>query len=163
MDYSIFNTKSGDVKPIKNEKCKFFYLFYHVVYAVKDEDKVAVTMRGLSMFAEHKEIYEFFKDFKFIDKSIVLQINPDGKKNGQGVILMDSEAEAVTAVNTKQEAHIGERFIKLEIISYKEYQIFNFGLKGKSLVGCFVSSIGEKITEENKTKCLLIKGLPFKI
>jgi RNA recognition motif-containing protein len=76
---------------------------------------------------------------------------------------MDSEAEALTAMNTKQEAHIGERFIKLEIISYKEYQTFNYGLKGKSLAGCFVSSIGEKITEENKTKCLLIKGLPFKI
>ena len=36
-------------------------------------------------------------------------------------------------------------------------------MKGKSLAGCFVSSIGEKVTEENKTKCLLIKGLPFKI
>lgn len=51
-------------------------------------------MRGLSRFVEHKEIYEFFKDFKFIEKSIVLQINPDGMKNGQGVILMDSETEA---------------------------------------------------------------------
>lgn len=76
---------------------------------------------------------------------------------------MDSEAEAQTAKTTKHEAHIGERFISLEIISYKEYQTFNFGLKGKSLAGCFVSSIGEKVTEENKTKCLLIKGLPFKI
>ena len=95
MDYSIFNTKSGDVKPIKTSKCKFIISVNNSLQnLVKDEEMVAVTMRGLSRSVEHKEIYDFFKDFKFVDKSIVLQINPDGMKNGQGVILMDSETEA---------------------------------------------------------------------
>ena len=66
-------------------------------------------------------------------------------------------------MNQLQEQHIGDRFIKLEIITYKQYKSFHLGLKGKSLVGCFVSSLGEKITQENKNKCLFMKGLPFKI
>lgn len=51
----------------------------------------------------------------------------------------------------------------MNIISYKLYKTFNYGLKGKSLAGCFVSAVGDKITAENKDKCLLMKGLPFKI
>ena len=55
-------------------------------------------MRGLPWRVTYDEISDFFKDFKMVEKSIVLGIGPDGRKDGYGVCLFNDEQEANAAV-----------------------------------------------------------------
>ena len=69
MDYSIFNTQTGDAKPFKSDKCKYTNFSNSLV---SKDDLVAIKMRGLSYWVTHEEILEFFKEFKKNERSIIL-------------------------------------------------------------------------------------------
>jgi RNA recognition motif-containing protein len=92
--------------------------------SVDKEDKIGVKMRGLPWRVTYDEVAEFFKDFKMVEKSIVLGIGPDGRKDGYGVCLFQDETECQAAVSQMNEQHIGQRYIRLGAISYGEYLRF---------------------------------------
>ena len=81
-------------------------------------------MRGLPWRVTYDEITDFFKDFKMVEKSIVLGMAADGRKDGYGVCLFQDETECNAAIEAMNEQHIGERYIRLGAISYGEYLRF---------------------------------------
>ena len=106
----------------KSDTCKWPNLILPLL--VDKEDKLGVKMRGLPWRVTYDEISDFFKDFKMVEKSIVLGIGPDGRKDGYGVCLFNDEQEANAAVAQMNEQHIGERYIRLNAMSYGEYLRF---------------------------------------
>ena len=64
---------------------------------VKDNEKVALRLKGLPWRVEKEQVSEFFQDFKIIENSVVLGVGADGRKNGQGTILFDDAEEATSA------------------------------------------------------------------
>ncbi len=44
-------------------------------------------MRGLPFRVKYDEIMDYFNEFNPIEKSAILQLAPDGRKNGFGAIL----------------------------------------------------------------------------
>lgn len=93
--------------------------------SVNDEEMVAVKIRGLPYQVRYEEVSNLFKDYSYIEKSVVLGTNPDGRKNGFGAILFEDEKEAKAAMNDLQGEHIGERYVELTLISYGDYSRFN--------------------------------------
>lgn len=63
-----------------------------------DEDMVSVKVRGLPYSAQYEDVAEFFKDFHYIEKSVVMGLGYDGRKNGFGAILFEDEKEAKDAM-----------------------------------------------------------------
>jgi len=55
---------------------------------------VAVKIRGLPYQTRYEEVSEFFGEFKIVEKSVVLGLNAEGRKNGFGAILFETEDEA---------------------------------------------------------------------
>lgn len=55
----------------------------------KEEDKVAVKIRGLPYQVRYEEIADFFRDHRYIEKSAILGVGADGRKNGFGSILFE--------------------------------------------------------------------------
>ena len=110
----------------------FFYLFQKIeflifLFIVKDNEKVALRLKGLPWRVEKEQVSEFFQDFKIIDNSVVLGVGADGRKNGQGTILFDDAEEAASAQEKMHKQYIGERFILLSAITFLEYLNFNSG------------------------------------
>ena len=96
-------------------------------FIVKDNEKVALRLKGLPWRVEKEQVSEFFQDFKIIDNSVVLGVGADGRKNGQGTILFDDAEEAASAQEKMHKQYIGERFILLSAITFLEYLNFNSG------------------------------------
>lgn len=67
------------------------------LFLVKDNEKVALRIKGLPWRVEKEQVSEFFQDFKIIENSVVLGVGADGRKNGQGTILFDDADEASSA------------------------------------------------------------------
>lgn len=55
----------------------------------KEDDQVAVKIRGLPYQVRYEEIADFFRDFRYIEKSAILGVGGDGRKNGFGSILFE--------------------------------------------------------------------------
>lgn len=94
-------------------------------YIVQPEDKVAVKIRGLPYQVRYSEIADFFREYKYVEKSVVLGIGGDGRKNGYGSILFESPEEAENAAIALDQATIGTRYVELSTISYADYLSFN--------------------------------------
>ena len=91
----------------------------------KAEDMVAVKIRGLPYQVRYTEIGDFFRQFRYIEKSAVLGVGADGRKNGYGAILFESNEEATNASEELDQANIGTRYVELSVISYGDYLAFN--------------------------------------
>lgn len=90
-----------------------------------DTDQVAVKIRGLPYKVRFEEVADFFNDFNYIEKSVVLGVNPDGRKNGFGSILFHSEKDAEGAIQELNGEYLGERYVELSLINYGDYSRFN--------------------------------------
>lgn len=64
----------------------------------QDDDQVALKIKGLPYQIAYEEIADFFHNFQYIEKSVVLGLGRDGRKNGFGAILFESAAEAQHAM-----------------------------------------------------------------
>jgi len=89
------------------------------------DDKVAVKIRGLPYQTRYEEISDFFGDFQYIERSVILGLNNEGRKNGFGAILFESEDEAQSAATGMDGQHVGSRYVDLSVISYGDYKRFN--------------------------------------
>ena len=84
----MYHTKQADVSNI-------YILEVHCMYlTVKEEDKVAVKIRGLPYQVRYEEIADFFRDHRYIEKSSILGVGADGRKNGFGSILFEDQETA---------------------------------------------------------------------
>lgn len=90
-----------------------------------NDDRVAVKIRGLPYQVRYDEISNFFGEFRYVEKSVVLGLNSDGRKNGFGAILFETEDEAKAAMEKMNGQHVGSRYVDLSIISYGDYKRFN--------------------------------------
>lgn len=86
---------------------------------------VAVKMRGLPYQIRYEEIAEFFRDHRYIEKSAILGVGADGRKNGFGSILFEDPDTALTAVKELDGKYIGSRYVEISILSYGDYLRFN--------------------------------------
>jgi len=91
----------------------------------KEQDQVAVKIRGLPYQVRYEEIADFFRDFRYIEKSAILGVGGDGRKNGFGSILFEDHEEAAGAAQKLDGLYVGERYVELSVISYGDYLKFN--------------------------------------
>lgn len=91
----------------------------------KEEDKVAVKIRGLPYQVRYEEIADFFRDHRYIEKSSILGVGADGRKNGFGSILFEDQETAQLAAKELDGNYIGERYVEISVISYGDYLRFN--------------------------------------
>ena len=99
-------------------------------YIVQKEDQVALKVRGAPWQTTHEDIYDFFRDFKAIEKSAVLGKGKDGRNNGFASILFESNDEVHKAKEELEGKYIGSRFVNLYPITYGDYLRFNAGGNG---------------------------------
>lgn len=86
---------------------------------------VSSKFRGLPWKVTMEEVAEFFQKHKVVEGSIVLGQGEDGRRNGWGTCLFESEDEAQRACEELDKEYIGERYIMLYQKSYKDYLKFN--------------------------------------
>lgn len=113
-------------------------------------DMVAVKMRGLPWRVTAEQIMTFFENHKIIEDSICLGKSLDGRPNGWGTCLFESEEDAQNACKELEKEYIGERYVNLTLKSYREYLRFNH-------------PVANRVNEANKKRCLLLMSLPFKV
>jgi len=56
-----------------------------------------VKIRGLPYNIRYEEISDFFKGYGYLNQSVVLGLNYEGRKNGFGAILFETEDKAHVA------------------------------------------------------------------
>ena len=84
------------------------YILSHVLlFIVEDDQEIGVKMRGLPYRATDEEVIDFFKDYKIKEDSLQWGLGEDGRKNGWGCILMESEDEAARAAEGLNKQYIG--------------------------------------------------------
>lgn len=84
-----------------------------------------MKIRGLPYSARYEEVADFFKGFNIVPKSVVLGLNQEGRKNGFGAILFETEDEASRAAKEMNQQYIGNRYVDLSVITYADYKGFN--------------------------------------
>jgi RNA recognition motif-containing protein len=132
---------------------------------------VAVKVRGLPYSAIYEDVTEFFKDFNYVERSVVMGLGFDGRKNGFGAILFNDEKEASDAVAKMQGQYVGSRYVELSVISYGDYTRFNgppggtYGGAGGSYGGTPGSyvKLSKYVSQDNKDRALVMRGLPYKV
>lgn len=135
-----------------------------VVDKFSDDDKVAVKIRGLPYKVRFEEVSDFFRDYNYIEKSVVLGTNPDGRKNGFGAILFDNEQDAGAAIDGLNGEYLGSRYVELSLIGYGDYSRFNgpaaggYGGHQGSVV-----KLSKYVGEDNKDRAIVMRGCPWKI
>lgn len=130
-----------------------------MIYLVADDDFVAVKIRGLPYQVRYEEVSEFFRDYNIIDRSVVLGKGHDGRKNGFGAILFESETEAKEAMQALQGKYVGSRFVELSVISYADYRNFN----GPSYGSGNVVRLSKYVNSDNQDRSLVMRGLPYRV
>jgi RNA recognition motif-containing protein len=58
---------------------------------------VCVKMQGLPFRASVDEVTDFFRDYKYVDGSVIFGLGEDGRKNGFGAVLFEDDEQASTA------------------------------------------------------------------
>ena len=139
---------------------------------------VAIRMFGLAWRVEYSEIEDFYREFKFVERSIVLGKGDDGRNNGLGAILFEDEEQASKAAEELNKAYIGTRYVNLNTMSYGEWKTFNDeGGRGKmgggggqrksydneDAGGEDENQLAKLVTAEVMDKALIMKGLPFRV
>lgn len=126
-----------------------------------------VKIRGLPYNIRYEEVADFFKDYKYIEQSVVLGTNYEGRKNGFGAMLFQSEDEAEKAAKEMHKQYIGQRYVDLSIISYDEYK--NFNSQGKPTGGNYGGEQGSYVklfncvNGDNEFRSLVLRGLPYRV
>jgi RNA recognition motif-containing protein len=125
---------------------------------------VAVKVRGLPYSAQYEDISDLFKDFKYIEKSVIMGLGYDGRKNGFGAILFEDENEAKEAMTKQQRQYVGSRYVELSLISYGDYSRFNGPPSGTfgGPKGSYVK-LSKYVGPDNKDRALVMRGLPYRI
>lgn len=127
---------------------------------------VAVKIRGLPYQVRYTEIGDFFRQFRYIEKSAVLGVGGDGRKNGYGAILFESNEEAQNASEELDQANIGTRYVELSVISYGDYLAFNGPTSGGNFGGGGggkSTRLSQHVNEDNQERSLVMRGLPYRI
>ena len=87
-------------------------------------------MKGLSYQARFGEVSDFFKGMGYVDRSVVFGLNAEGRKNGSGAILFNSEEDASNVIDKLNGEYLGERYLDLTLITYGDYSKFNAHVTG---------------------------------
>ena len=98
---------------------------HFITYLVDQDDRIAVKIRGLPYKVRFEEVSDFFRDYSYVEKSVILGTNPDGRKNGFGAILFENEDDAKEAAGQLNGEYLGSRYVELSIINYGDYSRFN--------------------------------------
>lgn len=127
-----------------------------------------MKIRGLPYQVRYSEINDFFRQFRYVEKSAILGIGRDGRKNGFGSLLFESAEEASSAAEELDRKSIGSRYVELSVISYGDYLNFN-GPPGGSSGGGGGGFVGKTtrlsnyVSSDNEHRALVMRGLPYKI
>ena len=137
----------------------------HTNLTVNPEDVVAVKIRGLPYQVRYSEINDFFRQFRYIEKSAILGVGGDGRKNGYGSLLFESPEEAAAAAEELDQATIGTRYVELSVISYGDYLNFNgpTGGSGGGYGGGKTTRLSNYVSSETEHRALVMRGLPYRI
>lgn len=86
-----------------------------------------VKIRGLPYSCRYEEINDFFGDYKTVFQSVVFGLNREGRKNGFGAIVFETDEEASAAAKELNKQYVGtsNRYVDLSVISYGDYLVFN--------------------------------------
>lgn len=120
------------------------------------DEKILVRMRGLPFTIRKDEILMFFSGYEIMPDSVIIGEMSNGKKTGEGVVLFKSESEAMRAVTDKSGASIGRRWIELYLHPYSHFHSFYQAQHHEEFV-----YLNKYITEENKSRTVRLRGLPF--
>jgi len=61
----------------------------------------------------------------YIDRSVVLGLNSDGRNNGFGAILFNKQEDAEKAIDELNGEYVGDRYVDLSLVTYGDYSKFN--------------------------------------
>lgn len=92
------------------------------VYGVSD--KTALKMVGLPYSVTEEDIEVFFHGFGMVEDSIKIGKYSNGKTTGQAVVSFQNAEDATMALQEKYKQYIGNRFIELFPLTFKEYESF---------------------------------------
>lgn len=94
---------------------------------------------------------------------MILGLNNEGRKNGFGSILFESEDEASAAAAGMNGQHVGSRYVDLNVITYSDYKRFN---KPNDFGGNRANSkpvkLANYVDEGNQDRALVMRGLPYR-
>ena len=74
---------------------------------------LGLKMRGLPFSAGRDDIRQFFRDYRYREETIKLQVNGRGRPTGEAALMFQDESEAKNAFNQKQGSTMGSRWIEL--------------------------------------------------
>ena len=104
-----------------------------------------MKIRGLPYRVRFEEVSDFFSGMGYLDKSVVLGLNPDGRKNGFGAILFNTEQDASNAINELNGEYLGDRYVELSLITYGDYSKFNGPVNGGGGGGNYGGQAGSTV------------------
>lgn len=133
---------------------------------------MGVKMRGLPYRATDEEVVDFFNEYKIKEDSLQWGLGSDGRKNGWGAILLESEDEASRAAENLNKQTIGSRWIGTSVMTYADWKKFNAaqqgggGNRGSSGERTFEKKtlkLASVVNDDNISKALIMRGLPFRV
>jgi len=127
----------------------------------KDKDRVAIKIRGMPYSTRYEEIAEFFKEYQFIEKSALLGVDKQGRKNGFGAILLDNPEQAKEAAQELNQTYIRDRYVDTSVITYGDYLFFN-GPPDEYDDG-MTCKLTKYVGPKNQDRGLVMRGLPYKV
>lgn len=128
---------------------------------VKDKDRVAVKIKGMPYSTRYDEIAEFFKAYQYIEKSAILGVDSQGRKNGFGAILFDNHEQAKAAAKELNHQYIRDRYVETTVITYGDYLYFN-GPPDDYDDG-MTCKLTKYVGPMNQDRALVMRGLPYRI
>ena len=66
-----------------------------------------------------------FKDYAYVEKSLIIGVGPDGQKNGLAAILLEDQKAAEQVAKDLDGNYIGLTFVDVSVITYGDYLKFN--------------------------------------
>merc|ERR1719350_2758640 len=103
-----------------------------------------VRMRGLPYSASQADIMEFFGDFRVSD--VMICKNAEGRPSGDAFAKFDDESVARTAIQMRNKAEIGNRYIELYMASPEDVEgrMAGFGPSNmmSTMMGAYVKMRG---------------------
>jgi len=129
------------------------------------EDRVALKLWGVPWATTHEDLYDFFKDFKALEKSAQLGKDQDDRNTGFAAILFPNVGELEKAKDELDGKYIGSRYVNLFPMAYKDYLKFNAGGNGGKVVKReqVDVSLKGKANDGNKDRALVLRGMPFRV
>ena len=122
-----------------------------------------MKIRGLPYQVRYSEINDFFRQFRYVEKSAILGVGRDGRKNGFGSLLFESPEEAAAAAEELDQATIGTRYVELSVISYGDYLNFNGPSSGGGGFSGKTTRLSNYVSSDNEHRALVMRGLPYRI